>query len=118
MGARKSQLAIEICYRFKEKNWDTWVFWVHGSNLARFRQDFEEIALVVKIPGYQTAGVDFLSLVSRWLRDTPTRWFMVLDNADDHSLFFATPDNMVKPLSSYIPETPNGCLLVTTVLLV
>lgn len=141
MGARKSQLVIETCYSFKGKNPDTWVSWVHGSNLAPFRQHFEEIVHVAKIPGFeperpfctypegpgepeerprdhgessrQTVGVDFLSLVSRWLHDTPRRWFMVLDNADDHNLFFATPVKMAEPLSIYIPETLNGVFLVT-----
>jgi hypothetical protein len=116
-----------MCYRFKEKFPETWVFWVHGSNAVRFKQGFEEIAHVVKIPGRQDPKANFLQMVYRWLRDTPGRWLMVLDNVDDHSTFFNVPlensppesdmsenDKRQKPLSSYIPKTHNGAVLITT----
>ena len=48
---RKSQLAIEHCYRTAEQSLETWVFWAHASNPARLEQSFREIADHVKIRG-------------------------------------------------------------------
>jgi hypothetical protein len=47
---RKSQLAIEYEYRVQEATLDSWVFWIHASNAARFEQGYLEIAAVAEIP--------------------------------------------------------------------
>jgi len=39
---RKSQLAIEYCYRFCERSPEASVFWLHGSS-DRFLQAYREI---------------------------------------------------------------------------
>lgn len=50
-GVGKTQLAMEMCYRFKELNPEMWVFWVHASSLGRFEEGYREIAYVAKLPG-------------------------------------------------------------------
>ena len=50
-GVGKSQLAIEYTHRTRERSPDTWVFWVHASNAARFEQGYRDIADVIKIAG-------------------------------------------------------------------
>jgi hypothetical protein len=55
---RKSQLAIEHCYRAAEQSPETWVFWAHASNPARLEQSFREIADHVKIRGRKDAQAD------------------------------------------------------------
>jgi hypothetical protein len=52
--------------------------------------------------------------VHNWLRDEEHgHWLMVLDNADDHNIFF---DVMVesKPLADYLPQPPHGSILITS----
>jgi len=62
----------------------TWVFWVHASNAARFKQAYQDIAAKVELPGRDDPKADILRLVYNWLCDeTHGRWLMILDNADD-----------------------------------
>ena len=54
---RKSQIAIEYTYRLREtdpsQRPETWVFWVYANSATRFKQNYCDIALSVKL---QTSG--------------------------------------------------------------
>ena len=129
---RKSQLAIEHCYRTAELSPDTWVFWAHVSNTARLEQSFREIADQVKVRGRRDPQADVFKLVHDWLRDTKNgRWLLVLDNADDAAVLSPRPRNNQRPqvddggdsssssalqqhLSRYLPSSRHGSVLVTS----
>jgi tetratricopeptide (TPR) repeat protein len=135
---RKSQLAIEHCYRTAEQSLDTWVFWAHASNTARLEQSFREIADQVKIRGQKDAQADVFKLVHDWLRNEKNgRWLLVLDNADDAGVLSPPPSNsqtlptdsctddsdcggststsgLQRHLSKYLPLTRHGSVLVTS----
>jgi tetratricopeptide (TPR) repeat protein len=125
---RKSQLAIEYCYRLRERSPHTWVFWIHASNADRIEQGYREIAERVKIPGRKDPQENIFELVARWLRDDAMgSWLLVLDNLDD-DVVLSTPYMMAEPkmlsgnsdgqlrrsLSVYLPQSKNGAILVTT----
>lgn len=123
--ARKSQIAIEYSYRLRVRSPQTWVFWVHASNTARFEQSYREIANSVKLPGRDDPKADIPRLVYEWLRDEANgSWLMILDNADDPNLFVgqrtdsSTNDGDTAssgaPLSSFLPQTLNGSIVVTS----
>src|SRR6266536_6154478 len=77
----KSQLAIEYAYRTRERSPETWVFWVHASNAARFEQSFRDIANCVKISGRQNPQANIFQLMHNWLRnDRKGKWVLILDN--------------------------------------
>ncbi|PMD13580.1 TPR-like protein [Hyaloscypha hepaticicola] len=83
-GVGKSQLAIEYAYRTRDRSPETWVFWVHASNAARFEQSFRDIANCVKISGRQNPQANIFQLVHDWLRnDRKGKWVLILDNVDD-----------------------------------
>jgi hypothetical protein len=103
------------------------VFWVHASTRARFEQGYRRIAEVTKMRGWNDRTVDILQLVRSWLSNKRNgRWLMVVDNADDLSLFFrdasksyaasgssaSTPDLPV--LSEFLPQSRNGSILFTS----
>ena len=89
----KSQLAIEYSYQVKESSPDTWVFWVHASSAARFEEGYRKIAQRVKISGWDNPEANILQLVNTWLSDDANgRWFMIMDNADDASVFLHPVD--------------------------
>ena len=125
-STRKSQIAIEYAYRFREQFPPHWIFWVHAGNRARFCQAYEDIAVQAGLAGRDDPKVDVLRLVREWLgsgeRSQP--WLMVLDNADNGDIFFtdgksaptqgASPPEAFKPLSFYLPESRIGSILVTT----
>lgn len=104
---------------------ETWVFWVHASNAARFEQSCREIADHVKIPGRKDLKADIFKLVHDWLRDeTNGRWLLVLDNADDarwfletHTTSRAVPasgshERSARSLWEYLPQSQHGSVLV------
>ncbi|KAF2196192.1 putative kinesin [Delitschia confertaspora ATCC 74209] len=111
-GVGKSQLAIEHCYRTADRSLETWVFWVHASNIARIEQGYQDIAE---------------QLVYNWLRNEKNgKWLLVLDNVDDIAALSLSASNNQKVqvndrngtrpryLSSYLPQSKNGSVLVTS----
>ncbi|KAJ5164408.1 kinesin [Penicillium coprophilum] len=117
-GIGKSQLAIEYSYRVREKSPNVWVFWIHASNAARFKQSYEDLSRRAKIPGYEDPNVNVFELVHDWLLDSKRgKWIMILDNIDDDDFLHARPSpdqNIKHPLITYIPRYENGSVILTT----
>ncbi|MCJ1478678.1 hypothetical protein MMC13_007359 [Lambiella insularis] len=118
-GVGKSQIAIEYCYRFKAANPQSHVFWVYAGTSARFHQAFEEIGSRLRVPGCSDPNVDKSEVVKKWLSgENSPCWLMMLDNADDTSLFYAEKSRAEEEenvsLARYLPVSPNGKILITT----
>ncbi|KAL3428598.1 hypothetical protein BDV09DRAFT_201434 [Aspergillus tetrazonus] len=115
-GVGKSQTAIEYSYRVRESAPDIWVFWVHASNRDRFKQGYQQIASVGEIPGRDSPKTNILQLVYQWLCDLRNgHWLMVLDNADDDTMFFDADDsNSQGPLVKFLPQVTHGLILITS----
>lgn len=101
------------------------VFWIHASSPDRIYEGFRRIAHECDIPGAEDEDEDVLSLVKAWLESTSQRWLLIIDNADDLSLF--SPSNTtyqgkdsnisIEPIlciSDYLPECSQGSILITT----
>jgi hypothetical protein len=122
----KSQLAIEYTYRTRKRSSNTWVFWVHASNVARFEQGYQDIADLVKIAGRKDSKVDIFKLVHDWLRGCEGKWLLILDNVDNTDLLFEAGDvgqrgqgidvngERRQPILAYLPQSQNGSILVTS----
>ena len=122
---RKSQIAIEYCWRFREAHPGTHVFWVHAGSIGRFDQAYKSIARRCQISGWDRPGENPLQLVYEWLSDERNgSWLMVIDNADDKSVFSNRErenasqevgcDDDALNLLSYLPQTSNGSILITS----
>jgi len=101
------------------------VFWVHGSNTARFEEGYRAIAEAVKLPGRDAQNADILQLVHSWLCCAESgKWVMILDNADESSVFFSphsrsvgdsiASSRQVRSLSVFLPQSNNGAILITS----
>jgi len=116
---RKSQVAIEYCYVWKEHHPHGHVFWVHASTRDRFEQAYKGIARDLSIPGSEDPRVDTIVIVRDWLNKRENgSWLLVLDNADEHDLFFGS-DLSIRELnslhiSSLLPRNPCGSMIITT----
>ncbi|THX68824.1 hypothetical protein D6D04_10469 [Aureobasidium pullulans] len=126
-GVGKSQLAIEYCYRLRERLPDTWVLWIHASNAARFEESIRDTVDQLRIAGRNDPKADILQLFQGWLQDQRNgAWLIVLDNADEASyLLQPSTRNVVntgdsgtnagrKRLYEYLPTCSQGSVIVTT----
>ena len=115
--SRKSRIAIEYCYKYRESHSDAHVFWVHCSNKTRFEAAYQEIARTLKLPGHDDPQTNSPQLLSDWLSNEENgSWLMVLDNADDTGIWTGLgrqgPESL--PLVTFIPRGSHGSVLITT----
>ncbi|KAJ4354755.1 hypothetical protein N0V95_003528 [Ascochyta clinopodiicola] len=90
----------------------------------RFEDGFRRIAEATKMDGWDDPKVNILRLVRNWLCDESNgQWTMVVDNADDADVFFentsqsrsaGSSDRPEELLSDYLPQSPNGSILITS----
>ena len=121
--SRKSQVAIEYAYRFRETNPKSFVFWVYGGTLSRFYQGYKKIAERLALPGWDDPDTPILDLVSKWLNETTSPYLVILDNADDMlyywpTKYMSTNRSKEEPeanLAAHLPEKGTiGKVLITS----
>ncbi|KAH7308302.1 hypothetical protein BKA65DRAFT_601734 [Rhexocercosporidium sp. MPI-PUGE-AT-0058] len=127
-GIGKSQIAIEYTYRVRKHRPQTSVFWIFASNGVRFKQAYQEIAEMIRLPRRDDLKANILQLVCDWLSDeSHGRWVMILDNVDDADVFFGLSDSVEqsiveeshnesrkRPLEAFLPQSCNGSILLTS----
>ncbi|KAJ5824716.1 P-loop containing nucleoside triphosphate hydrolase protein [Penicillium robsamsonii] len=118
-GVGKSQLAIECSYRMREESPNTWAFWIHAGNAARYEQSCRDIADRVKIPGRRDPTSNIFKLFHDWLVDERNgKWVLVLDNVDDSSFLHEVQSGhsgaQGRPLFTYLPISLNGSMIITS----
>ena len=122
--SRKSRIAIEYCYRFKDRHADSDILWVHASTKGRFEQAIKAIARNCELPGWDDPAKNSLDLVHDWLNGHST-WLMVIDNADDKDVFFEKRQTIASqspqsqrcdlPFVMYLPQASGiGSMLITS----
>ncbi|KAH6680037.1 kinesin light chain 3 [Plectosphaerella plurivora] len=117
-GFGKSQLAIEFAHQVHVDHPDTSIFWVHGHTRETFEESYHALAELLALPCRHEPEIDILALVRDWLqRDDISPWFMILDNADDVTIYFPSKGDVSisqRPLASYLPKSTIGRVLVTS----
>lgn len=84
-GIGKTQVAIELAYRFKYLSPLFSVFWVHAQTAQTLDEGFRKILETLEIP--HSAETNVRTAVAEWLRDKMNgRWLLVVDNMDDLSV--------------------------------
>ncbi|KAF2139228.1 uncharacterized protein K452DRAFT_337374 [Aplosporella prunicola CBS 121167] len=117
-GVGKSQIAIEYCYRFRDRHPQSCVFWVQATTKARIEQSYREIARKAKLPGHEDPKADMLRLVLIWLSEkSAPQHLIVFDNVDDvEELPQPSSTNAITGVNRdfFIPRSENGKFLITT----
>nr|POF18034.1 vegetative incompatibility protein het-e-1 [Quercus suber] len=119
-GVGKSQLAIEYTRRLRQRSPQTWVFWIHASNAARFEQSVRDVADQLRLHGRKDPKTDHLRLLQDWLRDdSKGSWLIVLDNVDDANFLLepqmiADEAQLTQRRLDYIPSCDHGSVMITT----
>lgn len=120
-GVGKTQLAIEIAFRYRERYPEESIYWIQAGNGDRFRQSFSSIAEKAFIPGNDEEITDHFEVAKDWLSHGENgKWFMIIDNADDMGALrngssLDTTDNDQFDGCNYpIPQCVHGTVLITT----
>lgn len=107
-GTGKSQLALEVAHRTRQKYRTCSVFWIDASDIDSLYRPYESIAQKLSIPGWDDEKADSRQLVKAYLGGNGGRQCLpVFDNADDKSLGSAH-------LSDYVPQSEQSAVLYTT----
>ncbi|KAM0246860.1 hypothetical protein ACHAP5_004482 [Fusarium lateritium] len=112
-GSGKTQIALEYAYNRYHTS-PCAVFWVHADNESSFTHDYALIAKVLGV-SHQESKHEFLHSVRQKI-ELLDNWLLVLDNADDLSLFgvgTAAGKRTGKYLD-YVPKGPVGTVLWTS----
>jgi len=94
---------------------EIWVFWIHCSTEARFKQSYEDIARALQLPAIDRADVNVMQSVVDWLKqESNGQWLLILDNADNLDMFKIVNNGSSKRLLDYVPQSPHGRILITS----
>ncbi|KAH6891002.1 hypothetical protein B0T10DRAFT_458407 [Thelonectria olida] len=111
-GSGKTQIALEYAYR-RNSDPTCSVFWVDADNEATFARDYKTIARKLRLSG-ELDGEQLLLAVRECIECEP-QWLLVLDNADNLSLFgIPRAPNGSMGMFDYVPKTGSGTVLWTT----
>ncbi|PYH36551.1 kinesin [Aspergillus neoniger CBS 115656] len=124
-GVGKTQIAIELAHQVHEAHPDASVFWIHANSINRFQESYYHLIKECGIESPEDKPQD-LMLVKQWLEKQCKRWLLIIDNADEASLFTSdgrqgqktsTSDKQLQEDSSivqFLPDSPYGSILITT----
>ncbi|KIV99983.1 uncharacterized protein PV09_08491, partial [Verruconis gallopava] len=124
-GIGKTQIALELAYRTKQKYQNCAIFWIPATDLDSLHQAYRNIAQKLRIPGWDEEKADVKELVQIYLsQENIWPWLCIFDNADDMGMWIQPPgsESGLKPglksgskgLKEYLPKSKQGCVLFTT----
>ena len=117
LPCRKTQTAIEYCWRFRNMNPAFHIFWIHAGSKVSFDVDYRNLARKLGLTCH-TANIgnnEMRDDVKDWLNGNE-KWLMVIDNADQYNDFFAKAENEVEDsIQSALPCTrPCTAMIIYT----
>ncbi|KAH7390643.1 hypothetical protein BKA66DRAFT_568583 [Pyrenochaeta sp. MPI-SDFR-AT-0127] len=115
-GTGKTQLALELAYRTRQKNESCSVFWIDASDIDSLYQSYTRIAQKLNISGWNDEKADIKQLLKLHLsREGARQWLLIYDNAGDidqgsSGLSTARATNLI----DYLPQSEVGSIIFTT----
>jgi tetratricopeptide (TPR) repeat protein len=116
-GVGKTQIALELAYRIREKHPDCSVFWVPATSAENLQQAYVEVGQQLRIIGLEEKKEDIKKLVQHHLsQESAGQWLLILDNADDMDMWFKKSDinTNTTRLIDYLPRSSKGSIVFTT----
>jgi Cdc6-like AAA superfamily ATPase len=87
-GIGKTQIALELAYRTREKYPECSILWMPATNAESLQQAFKDIGQQLGVPGVAEEQADAKKLVQRYLgQDSAGQWLLVVDNVDDMDIW-------------------------------
>ncbi|KAF2181417.1 kinesin light chain 3 [Zopfia rhizophila CBS 207.26] len=115
-GTGKSQLALELAYKTKQKSKSCSVFWIDASDMNSLHQGYWSIAQKLDVPGWDDEKVDVKQLVKHHLsRKGKRQWLLIFDNADNADLWSpGLSTTQTASSTDYLPQSELGSIIFTT----
>ena len=116
-GVGKTQVALELAYRTRERYPECSVFWVPATSVESFQQAYLEVGRQLQIPGLEEEQADVRKLVQRHLsQESAGRWLLIFDSADDIDMWINNTGNKNESpsLIDCVPRSSQGHLVFTT----
>jgi tetratricopeptide (TPR) repeat protein len=116
-GVGKTQIALELAYRIRDRYPECSIFWVPATNSESLQQAYLEIGRQLQIPGLEQEQADVKKLVQGYLnQESAGRWLLIFDNADNIDMWISnagTKDGSPDLIDS-LPQSNQGSLVFTT----
>lgn len=111
-GVGKTQVALELAYRIRDKDQECSVYWLPCTSHAMVEQSFLKMAQIVGLIDGRPAEIKeqiklYFSL------ERSGKWLLIFDNADDAEMWLQ-PNNTRPALEDFLPQSENGRILYTT----
>jgi Cdc6-like AAA superfamily ATPase len=114
-GTGKSQLALELAYRIRQKSKNCSVFWIDASNVDSLDQSYASIAQKLDIPGWDDEKADVKQLVILRLGGERARQsLLIFDNTDISLRSSGLSVVQAADLTNYLPQSELCSALFTT----
>ncbi|KAF1952777.1 HET-domain-containing protein [Byssothecium circinans] len=114
-GTGKSQLALEVAHRTRQRNKNWSVFWIDASDMDSLYRSYASIAQKLEIPSWDDNKADSRQLVKAYLsRKGERQYLLVFDNTDDVSLESSGMSTGATHLSDYLPQSELCSIIYTT----
>jgi tetratricopeptide (TPR) repeat protein len=115
-GTGKSQLALEVAHRTRQKDKHCSVFWIDVSNQDSLYQSYASVAQKLGVAGWDDDQIDMKQLARRCVADISTRrCLLIFDNAEDVTL---QPSGLstaeAADLTDYLPSSRMCSVIFTT----
>ncbi|KAL4976425.1 putative kinesin light chain [Aspergillus desertorum] len=110
-GVGKTQLALELAYRIRDREPECSIFWIPCTSHESVEQTCMTIAQMVGIQDVEPAEVK--ERLKIYLTQTNQKWILIFDNADDMDMW-VKGGPAAPPLKGIIPQSENGHVLFTS----
>ncbi|KAI9042112.1 uncharacterized protein KD926_006031, partial [Aspergillus affinis] len=111
-GVGKTQVALEVAYRIRERDKECSIFWVPCTSYAMIEQTFQDIIQFSGISDVKP-GEAKEQIKTYLSSERAGRWILIFDNADDAEMW-SIGDNTEPALEEFLPQSEQGRILFTS----